>query len=65
MPIIIGVTAAGRKMAGFRVMWKVVNFLANFLPAVHFIKEWEERRMGNILFTLMSIAVSLEAIIRR
>lgn len=38
MPIIIGVTAAGKKMAGLRVTWKVVNFLANFLPAVHFIK---------------------------
>lgn len=36
MPIIIGVTTAGRKMAGLRVRWKVVNFLFNFLPAVHF-----------------------------
>lgn len=59
MPIIIGVTAAGRKMVGLRVRWKVVNFLANFFPALHFVKEWEERRMENIFFTLMSISVKV------
>lgn len=38
MPIIIGVTGAGRKMSGLRVRWRVVNFV-NFLPAVYFTKE--------------------------
>lgn len=39
MPIIIGVTAAGKKMSGLRVRWRVVNFFVNFLPAVYFTKE--------------------------
>lgn len=52
MPIIIGVTAAGKKMSGLRVRWRVVKFLVNFLPAVYFTKEYEERRKANICFVV-------------